>query len=52
LTNFAALVEAEAFRPISPSLEEKQDIWMTRASLNAEQLRQYARVLGATGLFN
>lgn len=52
LTNFAALVEAEAFRQVSPSLEEKEDIWMTRASLNAEQLRQYARVLGATGLFN
>jgi hypothetical protein len=52
LTNFAALVEAEAFRQVSSSLEEKEDIWMTRASLNADQLRQYARVLGATGLFN
>lgn len=52
LTNFATLVEAEAFRQVSPSLEEKQDIWMIRASLNADQLRQYARVLGATGLFN
>lgn len=52
LTNFATLVEADAFRLVSPNLEEKEDIWMTRASLNADQFRQYARVLGATGLFN